>query len=261
MSEQDQATPQGRPGAGAEVVQGLSEAAARRAKSRNVKALSRLLPFMAQHKGDAAWALVFLLLSTAATLGLSATVRLLTEHLTGPQGAHATPATINPWFLLIGANAVVLALASALRYFYVTKLGERIVADLRTALYGHILTLDPGFFLKLRTGEVLSRVTTDVQIVENLLSTSVSVALRNLLTLIGALAVLMVVSPKLTGLVLLLFPVVLAPLFLFGRKVRKLTTDSQDKFAHAVGYAGETLDALETVQAFGREATAARLAG
>ncbi|WP_369058568.1 ABC transporter transmembrane domain-containing protein [Caulobacter sp. 73W] len=243
-----------RPGAGAEVAQNLQAAAARRAKSRNVRALGRLLPFLAAHKADAGLALIFLLCSTAATLGLSVTLRLLVEHLTNGQ---PTAASINPWFALIGANALILAAATALRFFFVTKTGERIIADLRSTLYSHILTLDPGFFLKTRTGEVLSRVTTDIQIVENMITTSVSVALRNTLMLIGALAMLMVVSPRLTGLVLLLFPFVLAPLFLFGRRVRKLTTSTQDRFASAVGYAGETLDALETVQAFGRERSAA----
>jgi len=248
---------EGRPSAGAELVQNLSEAAARRPRSRNVGALSRLIPFAAQHRGDALGALVFLLTSTASTLGLSGAVRLLVDHLTGARAGHATAASIDPWFLLLGGVAVALAASSALRYFFVTKLGERIVADLRKAVYAHILTLDPAFFLATRTGEVLSRLTTDIQIVENLVSSSVSTALRNLLTLIGALALLVWVSPRLTGLVLLIFPVVLAPLFLFGRRVRKLTASTQDQFASAVGHAGETLDALETVQAFGQEAAAA----
>jgi ATP-binding cassette subfamily B protein len=240
----------GRPSAGAALAQDLSEAADRRARSRNVKALGRLTPFLAMHKGDAAWAGLFLLTATASTLGLSGAVRLLVDHLTDPQ---ASAASVDPWFWLIGGVALALAASSALRYFFVTKLGERITADLRKAAYAHILTLDPTFFLKTRTGEVLSRLTTDIQIVESLLSTSISVALRNFLTLIGALVLLMIVSPSLTGLVLGIFPFVLAPLFLFGRRVRKLTMSTQDQFAAAVGHAGETLDALETVQAFGRE--------
>jgi ATP-binding cassette subfamily B protein len=154
-----------------------------------------------------------------------------------------------------------LALSSALRYFFVTKLGERIVADLRKATYSHILSLDPAFFLMTRTGEVLSRLTTDIQIVENLLTTSISVSLRNVLMLVGGLAYMVVVSPRLTGLVLITFPVVIAPLFLFGRQVRKLTASTQDQFASAIGHAGETLDALEIVQAFGREASGAALFG
>jgi ATP-binding cassette subfamily B protein len=165
--------------------------------------------------------------------------------------------TVAPWFWALGGVAVALALSSALRYFFVTKLGERIVADLRKAVYGHILSLDPAFFLMTRTGEVLSRLTTDIQIVENLLTTSISVSLRNILMLIGGLGYMLIVSPKLTGLILLTFPVVIAPLFLFGRRVRALTASTQDQFARAVGHAGETLDALEIVQAFGREAAGA----
>ncbi|OJU12507.1 MAG: ABC transporter [Caulobacterales bacterium 68-7] len=248
-----------RPGAGAAVAQGLEDASGRRGKSRNVKSLGRLIPFVASHKGDAFGALVFLLTATGSMLGLSGAVRVLVDQITKAStgGSGITAAAVDPWFMLLGVAALCLAASSALRYFFVTKLGERVVADLRIALYRHILGLDPAFFLKTRTGEVLSRLTTDVQIVENLLSTSISVALRNLLGLIGALVVMIVVSPHLTGLVLLLIPFVLAPIFIFGKKVRKLTAISQDRFADAVGQAGETLDALETVQAFGREASGA----
>ncbi|MCW5760383.1 MAG: ATP-binding cassette domain-containing protein [Phenylobacterium sp.] len=164
---------------------------------------------------------------------------------------------VAPHFRLFYLIVLLLAAATALRFYFVTSTGERVVADLRKAVYRHILTLDPAFFLGTRTGEVLSRLTTDVAIIENLLATSVSVALRNSLILVGALIWLVFVSPKLTGLVLLTFPFVIAPLFIFGRRVRKLTTNAQDRFADAVGSAGESLDALETVQAFGREEAAA----
>ena len=244
----------GRPSVGAALAKEISEGAAQRDKSRNFGALGRLLPFVAAHKLDAALAGIFLLSSTAATLGLSGAIRLLVDHLTG---AKLTAASVDPWFWMLGAVAIALALSSALRYFFVTKLGERIVADLRKTTYAHILTLDQTFFLATKTGEVLSRLTTDIQIVETLLATSVSMALRNILTLIGALILLVIVSPKLTGLVVLIFPLVIAPLLLFGRRVRKLTASTQDQFAGAVGHAGETLDALETVQAFGGEAAGA----
>ncbi|MET0271387.1 MAG: ABC transporter transmembrane domain-containing protein [Phenylobacterium sp.] len=249
----------GRPSVGAELAQSLETAAQRREKSRNVRALTRLLPFARRHMGDAVLALVFLLITASTTLGISGALRLLVDHLTAKPPP--TTASITQWFLLLGAVAVTLAVATAFRYFFVTKLGERVVADLRKAVYAHILTLDPAFFLQTRTGEVLSRITTDIQIVEGLLGASISFALRNLLTLVGALVMLVIVSPQLTGLVLLVFPVVLAPLFLFGRRVRKLTTSAQDKFASAIGFAGESLDALETVQAFGREGTAANRFG
>ncbi|WP_293466132.1 ABC transporter transmembrane domain-containing protein, partial [Phenylobacterium sp.] len=249
---------EGRPSAGQALAQSLADGAAKRGRSRNVGALRRLRPFLAAHWGRAAASLLFLLMSTSATLGMSGAIRLVVDNLTNP-GLDA--ATVDRRFLIVGAVAGALAVATALRFYFVTSLGERVVADLRKATYGHILTLDPAFFLQTRTGEVLSRLTTDIAIVENLLATSVSVALRNLLTLIGALILLMFVSPHLTSLVLLTFPFVLAPLFLFGRRVRKLTASAQDRFADAVGSAGESLDALETVQAFGRERAAAERFG
>jgi ATP-binding cassette subfamily B protein len=249
-----EASTAGRPSAGQALVQNLSEAAARRGRSRNISALRRLAPYVAAHWGDAALAGVFLVVSSSATLGISGAVRLLVDHLTR---AGATPAGVDRWFLLLAAVVVLLGLASAARFFFITKLGERVTADLRKRLYQHILTLDPAFFLKTRTGEVLSRLTTDIQIVETLVGTSVSVALRNLVMLLGALALMLVVSAKLTGLVLLLIPLIIGPMFLFGRRVRKLTAATQDQFADAVGHAGENLDALETVQAFGREGLAA----
>jgi ATP-binding cassette subfamily B protein len=249
---------EGRPSAGAALAQSLAEGAAKRGRSRNVGALRRLRPFLAAHWGRAAAAFLFLLGSSAATLGMSGAIRLVVDHLTDP---NLDPATVNQHFLVVGAVAAGLAVATALRFYFVTSLGERVVADLRKAAYAHILTLDPAFFLKTRTGEVLSRLTTDIAIVETLLATSISVALRNLVILLGALILLVFVSPHLTGLVLLTFPFVLAPLFLFGRRVRKLTSSAQDRFADAVGSAGESLDALETVQAFGREAAAAQRFG
>ena len=245
----------GRPSAGQALARSLDEAAGRRAKSRNVGALRRLGPFIAAHWGDATLSGLFLLVSTSATLGLSGAVRLLIDR------THVNTAGLNSAFLLLGAVALALALATAGRYFFITKLGERVVADLRKVVYGRILTLDPAFFLHTRTGEVLSRLTTDIQIIETLVGGSVSVALRNLLTLIGGIILMVVVSPHLTGLVLLLIPLVMAPLALFGRRVRKLTASTQDRFAEAVGLAGESLDALETVQAFGRERSAAERFG
>ncbi len=163
---------------------------------------------------------------------------------------------------LIGMGVVsVLAIATAGRFFFVSLLGERVVADLRTSVYRHILTLDASYFLKTRTGEVLSRLTTDVTLIETLVGTSASVALRNMLSTIGATIVMFTVSPMLTLAVMALAPVVIAPLFIFGRRVRTLSTTAQDRFADAVGFAGESLDALETVQAFGRERTADRRFG
>ena len=218
---------EGRPSAGQALAQTVAESAAKRGRSRNVGALRRLAPFLAAHWGRAGAALFFLLLSSSSTLAISWAVRQVVDNLTA---SGLDPRTVDERFLLVGAVAATLAIATALRFYFVTSTGERVVADLRKAVYHNILTLDPSFFLGTRTGEVLSRLTTDVAIVENLLATSVSVALRNTLIMVGAQIWLVFESVKLTGLVLLTFPFVIAPLFFFGRKVRKLTTNAQDRF-------------------------------
>ena len=250
-SAADAADLRGRPGAGALLVEQLGEAGTRRERRRDIRPLGRLLPYAMRHKGHAAMAGVWLILSAAASLALTASARGAIDN-----GFDNGGAQLDLWFLLLGANALFLGVATAIRFYFVTKTGERVIADLRKGLFERILTLDPAFYARMRTGEVLSRLTTHIALVETLLTTSVSFALRNLLTLIGGTILLFIVSPKLTGLVLLVVPLLLGPLFLFGRTVRKLTVASQDRFASAVGFAGESVDAIETVQAFGRERSA-----
>lgn len=243
---------EGRPSPGGALAQDMQSAAERRGSTRRLTALSTLWPILKAHGFETFIACLLMVATSSATLGMSGAVRLLVEHLTSNRSGDS----VDRWFWLLGAVAVALGLFTALRYYWVTRLGERIVADLRKSVYGHILTLDPAFFIATRTGEVLSRLTTDIQIIENLLATTASVFLRNTLIMIGSLVLMLWVSPKLTLLVLLIIPVVVVPLFLFARPLRNLTTATQDEFARAVGHAGETLDALETVQAFGREQTA-----
>ena len=245
MSDVELAT--GRPGAGTVLVAQLAKSAQRRPSRRDLGPLRRLAPYVGAHAADVALALVFLLLSSLATLGLTVGVRMIGDH--GLTSAAALQRTM----LTMGGVVAVLAGASAMRFYFVTKLGERVVADLRKAVYDHILTLDQAFFLKTRTGEVLSRMTTDLTIVETMVGSSVSVALRNILTFAIALVALIAITPRYTGLVLVLLPLVLGPMFYFGRRVRSRSVDAQDRFAAAVGFAGESLDALETVQGFGRE--------
>ncbi len=243
----------GRPSPGAELQQQMRGAAQKRERKRDLRPLARLGPFILAHWPDAVFALIALLVSTGTTLALTAAGRLVIDRGFAKGGSAAE---LNHSFLLAGADIIVLAAASALRFYFVTKLGERVVADVRKALYAHVLKLDQAFFLTTRTGEVLSRLTTDITIVENLVGTTMSLSLRNLLTLLGGLAVMFVVSPRMTLFVVILVPVVLAPMFILGRRVRKLSVQAQDLFADAVAYAGETLDALDTVQAFGRETSA-----
>ena len=248
------ASTDGRPSEGAALASQIAEAVDKRPRRKDLRPLGHIFPFIVAHKANGFAALFFLLLSTASTLGLTVALRSVVDHgfVTGSSQA------LNRYFLIMVAVALALAAASALRYFFVTKLGEMVVADLRKAVYAHTLTLDQAYFLNTRIGEVLSRLTTDITIVETMVGSAASIALRNLLSLIGALALLFIVSPKLTGLIVLLVPVILVPLFLYGRRVRILSVSAQDRFADAVGFAGESLDALDTVQAFGREKSAAK---
>jgi ATP-binding cassette subfamily B protein len=245
----EQAIIDGRPGAGAALLTSIREDAGRRAKSRDVRNLTNLVPFMLKHWGYGAGAFFFLVISVSATLGVTGAARTVVD-----EGFLAGGATrLNMAFIGLGAVALTLAISTAFRFYFISRLGERVVADVRKALYSHILTLDPTFFLKTRTGEVLSRMTTDITLIETLVGSSISISLRNLFTLIGATILLAHVSWQLTLFVMMLGPIVILPMFIIGRRVRKLSTQAQDSFAEAVAYAGESLDALETVQAFGRE--------
>ncbi len=243
-----------RPSSGTTLHKAMTNAAQKRARSRNLRPLAQLWPILAAHRSDAVGAVLFLILSSGATLSLTVGARTVVDA--GLPTARAL-GHMGPAFALLSLFAAVQAISAGSRFFFFARLGERVAADLRERLYRHILTLDQGFFLKTRTGEVLSRMTTDIAIVENLVSSSSSIGLRNSFLACGAVGMLVAVSPRMTGLVLILIPLVLAPLITYGRRVRRLSAAAQDRFAEAVGYAGETLDALDTVQAFGREAGAA----
>jgi ATP-binding cassette subfamily B protein len=246
------AGPRGRPSPGAALASQIADAKAKRDKSKTVRPLRDLLPSIWAHRGLAAGALAALIGSTAMTLSLPAGLGLVMDRGFG----HGSATTLDRYFLVLVALAALLALFTSSRVYFVNRLGERVVADLRKRVYAHVLELDQAYFLKIRTGEVLSRMTADMAIVESMAGSNASVALRNLLTVIGGLAVMALVSAKLTLFVLLIIPVTVLPLLVFGRRVRKLSVQAQDRFADAVGFAGETLDQLDTVQAFGRERSA-----
>ena len=248
-SSQIDTEPKDRPSSGAELAGEIRAAAARRGKTRDLRPLKRLWPYLWTQRANGAFMLVFLVVSAAATPAMTFIVRQLIDKGFGSRD----PAELNKWFLILGGLALVLALSTALRYFFITRLGERVVADLREDVFGHILGLDPAYFLKIRTGEVISRLTADIQIIESLVASSISIALRNLLSFTIGLTMMTVVSPKLTFFVVCIIPFVLVPLIAFGRQVGRVTRETQDVFANAVGFASESLDALETVQAFVRE--------
>ena len=244
----------GRPGAGQLLESEMAAAAENRGKRRDLRPLAKLAPFLRAHMGDALASGFFLLVSAGSTLSLTLMARLLIDN----SRAGETARVLDFFFLIAALNALVLSLSTAGRFFYITRLGERVVADMREAFYRHVIGLDQAFFMETRTGEVLARLTTDMTIVENMVGTSVAVALRNLLTFLGAFVWMVFISPAFTLLVLVIGAVVVAPLVFGGRSVRRLSILAQERFAEAVAYAGETVDGLDTVQAFGRETTATR---
>jgi ATP-binding cassette subfamily B protein len=239
----------GRPSAGHLLKQAFHAAAGKRLGSKDLGPLAGLAPYLAAHPLDTFLGVFFIILSSVSTLGLTVASRQLVDH---GFKVH-TPRALLGSFLAAAVAAAVFALATAFRIYFVNKLGERVVVDLRKAVYDHVLKLDLAQVIKVRTGELLSRMTTDMTIVERMVSNGGVVALRCSLILLGAVAMLLAVSPKFAGWVVVLLPLGLAPLFAFAGRLRRLSTYAQDRFAEAIGAAGEGLEGLETVLAFGQE--------
>jgi ATP-binding cassette subfamily B protein len=226
----------------------------RREKSRNIGALRNLWPFLKPHKGLAIGWLVFLGISSGASLVLPVAVRHIIDH-----GFLASSlATINGTFLALFGVALVLAVATAARYYCIALLGERSLASLRTALYEHVIQLDVGFYESTRVGELTSRLGTDTEVVQTLVGSGISVALRSAVMLIGAAAAMAWTSPRLAGLTALVIPAVMLPILVFGRRVQKLSRNSQDRIADAAAVANETLNAAQAVKAYAREPVESR---
>jgi ATP-binding cassette subfamily B protein len=216
------------------------------ARRPGLRPLARLWPFIRPYRLRLLLALAVLLVAAAASLSLPVAIRLVIDEGFSPGSAQG----IDRYFLALFALAAVLALFSAARFYLVSWLGERVVADIRNAVYRHVITLSPTFFEVTRSGEVLSRLTTDTTLVQSIAGVNLSITLRSAVTLGGGLVMLAVTSARLTGIILLLIPLVLAPVLTFGRRVRRLTRTTQDRIAEASGIAGETLNAIQTVQAF-----------
>jgi ATP-binding cassette subfamily B protein len=237
----------------------LARDAEHRAKARSIKPLVRLAPFVLRYKGLLAAFTLFLVLASALTLLLPAAFRLVVDcgFASAPGEAicerMSTGGDLTGYFIAGFAVAVLLGLPSAMRYYFVSRLGERVVADIRMAVYDRLLGLGPSFYVNVRTGEVLSRLTTDTTLIETLVGSSISVALRTTATTIGAIVLMFFVSWKLALMMLAVGPLMLAPIILSGRRVQRLSRASQDSLAAASARASETLGAIETVQAFTRE--------
>ena len=190
-----------------------------------------------------------LIVAAGSVLGIGQGLRLVIDR----GFAQGTQAALDQALLVTGAIVLVLAVASALRFYWVMWIGERVAADLRRDVFNHLLALEPGFYLRNGVGEIQSRMTTDTALLQSVLGSTFSMALRNALLLLGTLVMLVVTSPGLSGLVIIGIPLVVAPMLIYGRRVRRLSRLSQDRIADVGSYAGETLGGIETVQAFVHE--------
>ncbi|WP_418594490.1 ABC transporter transmembrane domain-containing protein [Ponticoccus sp. (in: a-proteobacteria)] len=228
---------------------GLSVEAEEREKSKRLGSLRALWPFLRPYRLLMLAAVAALVLTASVSLILPMAVRRVVDNFNNADGA-----LLDKYFGAALAIAALLALGTALRYALVTRLGERVVADIRKAVFDKVIGLSPAFYERTMTGEVLSRITTDTTLILSVIGSSISIALRNILLFSGGLVLMLFTSPKLTGLVLLIVPVVIVPILTLGRRLRVLSRENQDWIAASSGNASEALTSVQTVQAYTHEA-------
>jgi len=223
----------------------------------SLRPLIALKPYLLCYRGMITAALVALIVSAAATLAVPLAVRRMID--VGFSGID--PGLVDKYFATLLGVGLILALASAARFYCVNWLGERVVADIRTDIFEHLTSLSPAFYETVHSGEVVSRLTADTTQIKAAASTTISQALRNLVILVGAVAMMIVTSRRLSLLVLIAIPLIVLPLFAYGRAVRSLSREAQDSLAHASAYASESLSQVRVLQAFTHErAASARFA-
>ncbi len=219
-----------------------------RASSKQVGALAHLWPYLSPYRVLMTAALLALVLTAAVSLILPLAVRRVVDNFESGQAE-----ILQGYFLTAIGIVAVLAIGTALRYYLVTRLGERVVADIRKSVFDRMIGMSPTFYERIMTGEVLSRITTDTTLILSVIGSSVSIALRNGLILIGGIGLMLYTSMKMTMLVLWPIPVILIPIIILGRRVRKLSRENQDWIAASSGDASEQLLSAQTVQAFTHE--------
>lgn len=220
-----------------------------RPKGKDLRSLRRVAGFLKPYRMRVFLATLALTFTAGTVLALGQGLRLLVDE--GFAGGQSE--TLDRALVLLLGLSVLMAAGTYARFYLVTWIGESVVADLRRAVFDRVLRLDPGFFEVTRTGEILSRITTDTTLLQSIIGSSASMALRNALILIGGLVMMAVTNPKLTGLVLLVVPVVVVPILVIGRRVRRLSRESQDRVADVGAFAEENVNAIRTVQAFTHE--------
>jgi len=224
-----------------------------RATSKRIGALRALWPFVLHYRGMLAAALTALVLTACVSLIMPMAVRRVVDAF-----ETETTALLDAYFTAALAIAILLATGTAIRYYLVTRLGERVIADIRATVFDRMIGMSPAFYERVMTGEVLSRITTDTTLILSVIGSSVSVALRNILIFVGGIILMLATSAKLTGMVLLIVPAVIFPIVLLGRKLRRLSRENQDWIAASSGNASEALLSVQTVQAFTHEGQSRR---
>jgi len=231
----------------------ISSNKSEQSRKGNLSAFKGLAPFLRPYRRQFFLAAIALVVAAGATLAIPYAFKQMIDLGFGASAGARSIKHVDATFLALFGVASVLALATAARFFTVSWLGERVTADIRSAVYRHVVDQSPEFFETTQTGEVLSRITTDTTLIQAVVGTSISMALRNMLLFLGGLVMLFVTSPKLSSIILVLLVLVIVPIILFGRRVRSLSRDSQDRIADASAMAGEILNAMPTVQAFTHE--------
>jgi ATP-binding cassette subfamily B protein len=221
-------------------------------KRRDLRPLAQILPYLFRYKGLLTGAIIFLFLAAAVTLTLPTAVRRMIDHgFTENDGT-----LINSYFAMLVVIAGLLACASAMRYYFVITLGERVVSDLRRDVFSHVMTLSSSFFDTAMSGEIVSRLTADTTQIKSAVGATASLALRNTILGVGALAMMVFTSPSLSGIVILALPIIVLPLVWFGRRVRARSRAAQDTLADATAYASEAIGSVRSFQAFTNETLA-----
>lgn len=218
--------------------------------SRRRGALRMAAQFVAPYRGRVIGALLALLFTAGITLSMGQGIRLLVDRGLATQ----SPEALNHSILFFFALVVALAVGTFTRFYLVSWVGERFVADIRMRVFNHLIELHPGFFESNRASEIQSRLTADTTLLQSVIGSSLSLALRNGIMLVGGIVLLFITNPKLTGIVVVALPLVVAPILLFGRRVRSLSRQSQDRIADVGSYVGETLGQIKTVQAYNHQA-------
>ncbi|TPL48621.1 ATP-binding cassette domain-containing protein [Mesorhizobium sp. B2-4-2] len=218
-------------------------------RRRSLKPLRRLFPYIGRYRTLVAGAVISLIVAAVTTLALPLAVRRMIDHGFTPSGS----SFIAEYFAALVAMAALLAAASAGRYYFVITLGERVVADIRRDVFAHVTKLSPAFFDTAQSGEIVSRLAADTTQVKSAVGATASVALRNVILGLGAVAMMVFTSPKLSGLVIAAIPIIVLPLVAFGRSVRRKSRQAQDTLADATAYASEQIGAVRTLQAFTNE--------